>query len=798
MNKEYQIELSHLLFNIPYGVVLVSNRRFEVLYCNYHRVLNLNSRKIEGQIFFDVFPDLNTPEFITIIDKAQRAKTASVVKSFERSSAEGPFPTIFLDINVTPIQRGPGDESLLITFADVSSTVIQHLQKSIENDSRLSTALKREIVTLQAFQQREEIFRLLIENSKDGIAILSKKGEVIYVSPSVQTIMGYTESEAIELNVISLIYKEDVAQRKKLFEVFLTKKSITNEIRVKHKTGRLIWIEFSITNFLGTPGINAIVINFRDITERKQAEDLISANERKLRNLADAMPQLVWMADAHGVVTYYNNRIKEYAGAKLKSDSTWEWTPILHDDDIEPTRIAWETASREKKVYYKEHRAKMADGSFRYHLSRAYPQFDKDGNVTKWFGTATDIHEQKQAQAFLERYAGELEQKVNERTAELKKQKDFAETILDSSVDVIAVYDLETRLINANEKFFQKFQLRKADVIGKQLLEIFPDAKEGYARLSEAFRGEALYFPASYSIVARSYYESFLIPLKDSDARTYAVLVIVHDVTENIRNEELLRISADKLKEANESLVRKNQELEQFAYIASHDLQEPLRKITTFANLLEKNRENPESFDRYTKKIIESSGRMSKLISDVLQYSQLDNKSSVTSVDLNSIFRYILTDLDLVIEQKSAVINVAPLPTVEGANRQLTQLFYNLVSNALKFSKPDVPVSISISSKVVNKPENFHLKNTITYYQISVVDNGIGFNNEYADRIFQMFHRLNSREQFSGSGIGLAMVKKIVNKHHGLIWAESTENHGSTFHVILPAVQPLSAGKEGL
>jgi PAS domain S-box-containing protein len=797
MNIEQPKELNHLLFNIPYGVVVVGTRNFLIQYCNYHQVLNLNSRKIENQNFFYAFPDLDTPDFASVLDKAQRVKSVSVIKCFERKAVGGVAPAIYLDITISPVMNDPGDESLLITFSDVSAHVIQHLKESLEEDTKLSSILQREIATLQAFQQREEIFRLLIENSKDGIAILSKKGEVIYVSPSVQSIMGYTESEAIELNVLSLIYNEDATQHKKLFEVFFTKKSISNEIRIRHKAGRYIWIEYSITNFLNTPGINAIVINFRDVTERKNAQEMISANEKKLRNLADAMPQLVWMADSNGKVTYYNGRIHEYAGAKPLADHTWEWSPLLHGDDIDSTRIEWEASLREKKIYYKEHRAQMADGTYRYHLSRAYPQFDKEGNVTTWFGTATDIHEQKQAQVFLETYAAELEQKVNQRTAELKKEKDFAETILDSSIDEIVVYDTETRLINANRKFYEKFQIKKENALGKKLLEIFPQAIEGNGRVIAALMGEARYFPAQYWAATKSFYESFMIPLKDSDSNTYAVLVTVHDVTENIRNEELLHIAANKLKDANESLLRKNQELEQFAYIASHDLQEPLRKITTFANLLEKSKDTDENFHRYIQKIMESSGRMSKLISDVLQYSQLDHKGVVTSVDLNDVFRYIQTDLDLLIEQKNATIKVPHLPTIEGVNRQLTQLFYNLLSNALKFTKNGEPASIEVRSKPVEKPGELNLKTDISYYQISVADNGIGFSQEYADRIFQMFHRLNSREQYGGSGIGLAMVKKIASKHNGLIWVESTEGHGSTFNVVLPTVQPSSNG-EGL
>jgi PAS domain S-box-containing protein len=793
------MEPGHLLIQIPYGVVVIKKKDYSIEFCNYHKILNI-SEKVEGRNFYDVFKDLNIPIFTAVIQSLQSNKTSDQIRKCKRINNNQENVSAFVDVFFVLMESNDENQSIMITFSDVTKHVDESRRTSKQIDKSLSSPnlniskiLQRETATLQAFQQREEIFRLLIENSKDGIAILSRKGEVIYVSPSVHSIMGYTESEAIELNVLSLIYAEDHKKTKKIFQVFFTKKSVSQEVRVKHKNGSYIWIEFSITNFLSTPGISAIVINFRDITQRKLAEDIIIAKEKQLSDLADAMPQLVWIADANGTVTYYNQRISEYAGARKTKQNTWDWTPLLHNDDVASTSKEWSNAIKEKRVYYKEHRVKMKDGTFRFHLSRAYPQFDQNGNVTKWFGTATDIHEQKQSHVFLEKYANELERQVSERTGELKRQKDFAETMLDSSVDVIAVYDLETRLLTANQKYFDKFNLKKEEVLGKKLLDIFPKAHEGNERLLKSSAGETLIFPASYSEIAKSYYESYLIPLKDNLQKTYATLVIVHDVTDNIRNEELLRISADQLKEANDLLIKKNHELEQFAYIASHDLQEPLRKIATFANLLEKNRMHPENFSKYTKKIIESSGRMSKLISDVLQYSQLDKKGDITTIDLNEIFKNIQTDLDLLIEQKSATITVDRLPSIEGVNRQLTQLFYNLVSNALKFTKPGQPAFIKVASKFMEQPELLNLKPGFVYYEIIISDDGIGFSQEYAERIFQMFHRLNSKEAYSGSGIGLAMVKKIVETHCGTIWAESEEEKGATFHVVLPTKQPLVA-----
>jgi two-component system CheB/CheR fusion protein len=247
------------------------------------------------------------------------------------------------------------------------------------------------------------------------------------------------------------------------------------------------------------------------------------------------------------------------------------------------------------------------------------------------------------------------------------------------------------------------------------------------------------------------------------------------------------------LKLANTQLEKSNSELEQFAYIASHDLQEPLRKIRTFAGLLEKYIDDREKTKVYLEKITESSERMMTLIRDLLEFSKLSKtQESYTGVDLNEVVQGITKDFELSIQEKKATIHHDPLPVIPAIPFQIHQLFYNLIGNSLKFSSQDVNPVINIrlrelSGDDVKKRPGLHPDTE--YYKLEFEDNGIGFAQEYADHIFTIFHRLNGQHAFSGTGIGLALCKKIVLHHHGDIYATACENKGATFHVILPRKQ---------
>ena len=251
---------------------------------------------------------------------------------------------------------------------------------------------------------------------------------------------------------------------------------------------------------------------------------------------------------------------------------------------------------------------------------------------------------------------------------------------------------------------------------------------------------------------------------------------------------------AAELADLNRVLLQTNAELNEFAYVASHDLQEPLRKVRTFTELMEGTLETiPDKTRMYLDKIQASTKRMQALINDVLKFSLLSQeRQNFEKVDLNTIIQHILADYELLIEQKQATVTVNRLPSIEAVPLQMSQLFTNLISNALKFTSPERPLTIDISCKNVDADAVSRfgdLDKTKTYQQLVFRDNGIGFNQEYAIQIFNIFQRLHSKSEFEGTGIGLALCKKIISNHHGVIYANSKKNEGATFNIILPVSQ---------
>lgn len=258
-----------------------------------------------------------------------------------------------------------------------------------------------------------------------------------------------------------------------------------------------------------------------------------------------------------------------------------------------------------------------------------------------------------------------------------------------------------------------------------------------------------------------------------------------------LENEVQLRTR--ELAQSNQELLRSNEELTQFAYIASHDLQEPLRKIQMFTSVLGKSYEVPKSLVQTISKIQNSTGRMSALIRDLLDFSQLLKGDKLFGqVDLNEVVYEVQRDYELMVAEKGALFHVENMPTVQAVPFQMQQLFYNLIGNALKFAGADNGPVIHICCRREEEmsEETGDLFKHRRIYHITVSDNGIGFEQEYANRIFEVFKRLHSREQYAGTGIGLALCKRIVENHRGRIWAESSPGQGARFHILLPADSP--------
>lgn len=257
----------------------------------------------------------------------------------------------------------------------------------------------------------------------------------------------------------------------------------------------------------------------------------------------------------------------------------------------------------------------------------------------------------------------------------------------------------------------------------------------------------------------------------------------INEVLENRVQER-----TEELREKNRQLEQSNHELQQFAAVASHDLKEPLRKIQMFSNIItERNLSKDEHLNSYIAKISASCERMTKLINDLLLYSRLSKEDTYEDVDLNEVVGEVLSDLELTIEERGARITVEALPTIQAVPGQMRQIFQNLISNSLKFMNSDTKPNINIGMEIV---DSYSLGNDVLdkgpYCKISISDNGIGFDEAFLDKIFVIFQRLTTKEKHEGTGIGLAIAKKIVDKHKGAITAFSKQNEGATFVIVLP------------
>jgi len=382
-----------------------------------------------------------------------------------------------------------------------------------------------------------------------------------------------------------------------------------------------------------------------------------------------------------------------------------------------------------------------------------------------------------------------LEQKVKERTGELERaneelrvKTDLVETILDSSVHVIAVLDRKLRFTMINKRCEQLYAIDRQFIIGRVYTDVFPQTigSTAHQSIMKALQGEYVQHTVTGSAVIAGYFETYFIPLVQHD-EVYGVLIISHDISEIMETNQ-------KLKLTNDQLVKSNHDLEQFAYVASHDLQEPLRKIRTFTELLKNAPLDEREVHRYLDKVAASAARMTDLIRDVLSYSRL-SKSGDCFVETNlmSVVDLVKADFDLLIQEKGATLFYSDLPVIPGVPHQLTQLFTNLIGNALKFCPHEPVIRITARELAAPAAQSYgDLSRERSYWEITIADNGIGFDPLYSQQIFTIFQRLHDKKAYTGTGIGLALCKKIVENHQGYIEASSQPGQGATFTVVLP------------
>lgn len=354
----------------------------------------------------------------------------------------------------------------------------------------------------------------------------------------------------------------------------------------------------------------------------------------------------------------------------------------------------------------------------------------------------------------------------------------------------------------ANDRVLEYWGRTREAVLNRPLFEALPEvAGQGLEALLEGVlltgkrytSKEHLVYLMRHGKMETTYVDFVYEPLHESDGSVSGLIVIATDITEQVVARKREEERAMELLKINEELKRTNENLEEFTYASSHDLKEPIRKIRTFSSRLKQklhNRLTQEETFWFTR-MEKAAERMFYLVEDLLAYSYVNRQQGeLEFVDLNEKLQMVIGDLELAIEEKKAIIHVGKLPALKGRRRQIQQVFQNLISNAIKYAKPGVPPEITITATEVKGQEiaDFfeNLNPQQSFYQIEVRDNGIGFDPIYATHIFQVFRRLNFKPEYDGTGIGLAIVKKVMDNHQGFVRAESEPGKGASFKLYFP------------
>ena len=381
-------------------------------------------------------------------------------------------------------------------------------------------------------------------------------------------------------------------------------------------------------------------------------------------------------------------------------------------------------------------------------------------------------------------------------------QEDLAERInelhgvLESLPQVAFTMGANANIEYVNAHWFQY----SPDV--SSLPEIHPDDKNVYEQFLMSLPGTQEFSSElrlkNISTQDYSYFLLKAIPIAQQGMVNKWVATFTDISQQKIANEVLeqqVALRTHELVEKNAQLEITNHELQQFAWVVSHDLKEPLRKVQTFSQIVKDKflKDNPDAIS-YLDRSIGASARMSRLISDLLDYSRLSVQAQFHPTDLNMLIKELLTDFREVIEEKNVQVHIGPIPIIETISSQIRQVFQNLISNALKFSRNQIAPSITISSELIDRKEiDGVVKENGEFCRILIEDNGIGFDEKFLDRIFVIFQRLNNQTNYEGTGIGLAIAKKIIDKHNGLISAQSRENEGARFIIVLPVTQSINS-----
>ncbi len=521
----------------------------------------------------------------------------------------------------------------------------------------------------------------------------------------------------------------------------------------QHKDGHTTPVLYNASVYRDEDGeVIGVFAAARDITERKKAEEEVEQASKYNRSLIEASVDPLVTIGPDGQITDVNNSTELATGYARDELIGTDFSDYFTEP--EKASEGYELVFQEGFVRDYPLEIQHKDGHTTPVLYNASVYRDEDGKVIGVFAAARDITERKKAEE------------------EVEQASKYNRSLIEASVDPLVTIGPDGQITDVNNATEVVTGYTRDELIGTDFSDYFTEpvkASEGYQQVFQEglVRNYELKIKHGNGKVTPVVYNASVY--RDEDGQVIGVFAAARDITERKRAEELLNLKLDEL-------ARSNAELEQFAYVSSHDLQEPLRMVGSYLQLLQRRYEGEidERADKYIHFAVDGAARMQNLINDLLAFSRITTQAKEFElVNSESIYNQVLTNLEVSIKENNAIITHDPLPEVMADETQLSQVLQNLVGNAIKFRGDDDP-KIHISAVRDGKQWLF-----------SVKDNGIGINANHVDKIFEVFKRLHKRREYPGTGIGLSICKKIIERHGGSMWVESEVGVGSTFYFTL-------------
>jgi PAS domain S-box-containing protein len=713
---------------------------------------------------------------------------------------------------VMPLVR-PGVQGAILLLWRRSVTFSSHLQQYVDSlQSGLSNLLHFQDLTLHLEKLQARLVSIL-ETIPQGVVFIDESGDKGWLNQTAAQQLrlspGFIDPVAISQAMAALRLRADnhealAAQAAQFFA--------QPHVKIRdwqwcfsHPT-QVLSLSSSPVPLRQAPGRLWVL---DDITEQKQAEAALRRSEERFQLIVRATNDAVWDWDLYTDRVWWNEGITTLFGYPLQDVDigvSW-WYDHIHPDDRARVIAGIQSVIQHNgQSWSAEYRYRRSDGSYAYVFDRGYVVREADGHPVRMLGGMTNITDRKQAQVVLERQNQRIKL-FAEVTLKIRQSLQVEEILQTTVTEIKKILGTDRTLV---------YRLWP-DGTGSGVAEaVFPDLPPvlGYTFPEEVFPAEMrqLYLQGRIGSVSDVENDPTILPclvtyLRQFQVKAKLVVPIVtqeqlwgllvahqcHQPRQWTQDEtELLKQLADQIGIAltqaqlleqetrqRQELVRSNTELQQFAYIASHDLQEPLRMVTSYLQLLERRYKgkldaNADDFIHFA---VDGASRMKALIHDLLTYSRVGTHGKAFEpTDCMEVIQRSIANLKVAIEESQATVTYDVLPTVHGDAVQLTQLFQNLMSNAIKF-RAAAPPTIHIRAELRDRE-----------WVISVQDNGIGIEPQYSEQIFVIFQRLHRRTDYSGTGIGLAVCKKIVERHGGRIWVQSELDQGATFYFTLPSL----------